>query len=126
MTLNQFEQQYSNYLSEELNTLKDIQKQCKADSRDDEAKFAVIEANIVEIFTKMFAISIQQSKTADNWKTALSEAYTHFFVKIPTPWLEQLAKCESHQLEEEAHIERIKLARANVIREQFEAMLLEV
>lgn len=123
MTLDQFEIQYKNYLSNEVTALKQIQENRKAEQRIDEAKFAQIELNVVDIFEKMFTVSLQKSKTAPDWKLALNEAYLHFFTKIPTPWAERLKQCEAHQLDDEAHIERIKLERAEKLKTDFEQLL---
>ena len=123
MTLEEFQHNYTQLLLKEAQILKTQQTTLKIESREDESKFAQIEGNVVDIFSKMFILSTQKAKTSDDWKLGLSEAYMAFFQKIPTPWAERLVQCEQHQLEEEAHIERIKLAKAEALRKAFDDLM---
>lgn len=123
MTLEQFQQSYTQHLLNEAQVLKTQQTAFKMESREDESKFAQIEGNVVDIFSKMFLISTQKAKSSEDWKLGLSEAYLAFFLKIPAPWAERLTQCELHQLNEEAHIERIKLERAAALRKAFDDLM---
>lgn len=123
MTLEQFQKDYTQHLINEAQVLKAQQIAFKMESREDESKFAQIEGNVVDIFSKMFVISTQKAKASDDWKLSLSEAYLAFFQKIPAPWAERLTQCELHQLDEEAHIERIKLEKAAALRQVFDDLM---
>lgn len=92
--------------------------------REDEAKFARIELNIIDIFEKMFAASLAkikgiESETGRQWLEPLKEAYMGFFEKIPTAWHQNLEKCQAFENHEEAHIETLKIAQADAIKELF-------
>ena len=81
--------------------------------------------NIIDIFTKMFAISCQKAASAQNWEIVLQDTYLSFFEKIPLAWHENLKKCMQHGLDEEVMIETVKLQRANAIKSMFVSMLSE-
>lgn len=123
MTFDQFKERFVSELQSEQQQLKANQLAFKAQSREDEAKFAVIEANVVDIFTKMFAISCSKTQAAPEWQGILKETYGEFFIKIPAPWSERLAQCEAFDLAEEAHIERLKLQRAETILQAFNTLM---
>lgn len=99
------------------------------ETRVDEAKFARIQLNIIDVFEKMYqasvkragAISPSASPTGINELTPVFEAYLGYFEKLPMSWKENLAACERHNSHEEAHIERLKLEQADAVRALFEA-----
>lgn len=126
MTFDQFKQHFEGKLQTEHQQLKALQLSFKAQNREDEAKFAVIEANVVDIFAKMFAISCGKAQSAPEWQSVLKDTYGEFFDKIPAPWSERLAQCEAFDLAEEAHIERLKLQRAESILNAFNTLMAEI
>lgn len=119
MSIQQFQNEYTGFLNSEAESLKKEALQLVSESRSDEANFAKIKLNIVEIFTQMFTVSMQKSKNAPLPYIGLSEAYLAFFEKIPASWQVNLKKCQEHQMETEAHIEILKLEMAETLKTKF-------
>lgn len=90
------------------------------ETRVDEAKFARIQLNIIDVFEKMYQASVKRAAGANGLQPVF-EAYLGYFEKIPMSWKENLAACERHNSHEEAHIERLKLEQADAILALFEA-----
>ncbi len=124
MTLLEFKNHYEKQMKE-LTSQKEMEIESYLKTqREDEAKFARIELNIIDIFDKMFTASLAKVKTFENepgsgWVEPLQAAYLAFFDKIPTAWHQNLEKCVQFNSHEEAHIERLKIAMANGIKEMF-------
>lgn len=125
MTIENFNNLFLNYLETESKTLTHKSKQLKDECRDDEHKFVQVELNIIDIFTKMFAISCQKAASAQNWQNALQETYLSFFDKIPMAWHDNLKKCTEHGLDDEAMVETLKIQRADSIKKAFVTSLSE-
>lgn len=94
--------------------------QLKSSFQEDEASFCKIKWNIIDIFEKMLLVSSKQVSTLNcnnplEREEAFMRHYLGHFEKIPQAWQLNLEKCLSHGLEEEAHIERLKLDTAKVI-----------
>ena len=79
----------------------------------DEVNLQKIKLNVVEIFSKMFNISL-----SDN-STALKEKYLSFFDKITKPWHINKEKALNFGEEKEAIIEDIKIQEAEELKNQF-------
>ena len=118
-SLVKFQAKFSDRLSCLKNEKQEAIKVFSETLREDEARFVRIELNILEIFEKMFGLSIAKWQSNDAWASNLKETYLNFFDKIPSAWHENLAKCESHGVFDEAHIERLKIAQAQVIENMF-------
>ncbi|MDR7855150.1 hypothetical protein [Tissierella sp.] len=104
---------YLSFLREEQEDLRksieDLQKQeCV-----DDANLQKIRLNIVEIFNKMFNISLSDSPIA------LREKYLGFFQKITEPWYVNKEKAQKFGDENEAIIEDIKIQEAEKLKSQF-------
>lgn len=89
--------------------IKDLQEQECAD----EANLQKIRLNIVEIFYKMFNISL-----SDN-PVELKEKYLNFFDKITDPWHINKQKALEFGKEEEVIIEELKIQEAEELKNQF-------
>lgn len=124
MTLLEFKNHYQKQMKE-LTSQKEMEISSYLDTqREDEAKFARIELNIIDIFEKMFTACLAKVKTFENepgsgWVEPLQTAYLGFFDKIPTAWHQNLEKCMQFDSHEEAHIEKLKIAMADVVKEMF-------
>lgn len=119
MTIENYKIKFQNYLENEKKMLAEKSLILKDDYRDDEYKFVQVELNIIDIFTKMFAISCQKAASAQNWQSVLQETYLSFFDKIPMAWHENLKKCTEHGLEDEVMVETLKIQRAESIKATF-------
>lgn len=116
-------QKFKSYLNSETERLEHEVKQLKSESREDEYKFAQIELNIVDIFSKMFEVSCKKTSNLDQGTQQLKETYLSFFVKIPASWKINLAECKQHGLDDEVYIETLKLDKAESIKSQFLSLL---
>ncbi len=125
MTIENYKTKFQVYLENEKKMLTEKSLKLKDECRDDEYKFVLVELNIIDIFTKMFAISCQKAASAQNWQTVLQESYLSFFDKIPMAWHENLKKCLEHGLDDEAMVETLKLQRAESIKTTFVETLSE-
>ena len=131
MSLIEFQNIFSAFMKAEAKTLENEALRLTAANAHDEAKFAKIQLNIVEIFTQLLNTSIEKTKNSadwsndcpQSWSTPLSQTYLAFFEKIPAPWQVNLEKCQLHGLHEEAHIESLKLAMADQLKSAFEQQL---
>lgn len=90
--------------------------QFEEENRHDEAKFSKIELNIIEIFEKMFEASQKAGGGKKEGLTSAGEQFLGYFEKIPGSWKVNLEKCEAFGHDEEAHIERLKLAQADAVK----------
>lgn len=125
MTIDIFKELFQSYLQGEKKWLHDQAMQYRQELREDEAKFALIEANIVDVFDQMFAVSYKKNATQSAWQNGLKETYLGFFDKIPNNWKINLEECKAHGLDEEVFIETLKLNRADAIKEAFLKLLAE-
>lgn len=111
--INWLKENYLNFLREKQENFKrsieDLQKQeCV-----DEANLEKVRLNIVEIFYKMFNISL-----SDN-PMALRERYLGFFDKITEPWHINKEKALEFEKEKEVIIEDIKIQEAEELKNRF-------
>lgn len=79
----------------------------------DEVNLQKIKLNVVEIFSKMFNISL-----SDN-AIVLEEKYLSFFDKITKPWHINKEKALKFEEEKEAIIEDLKIQEAEELKIQF-------
>jgi hypothetical protein len=110
---------YESYLQEIKEIKHDDVRRCMLAMKDDEAKFGKVELNIVEIFEKMFSLSAKGLADNITGLNQLEEKYLGHFKRIPTAWEDNLKKCLTFNHHEEAHIERIKLNQAQLLKEKF-------
>lgn len=111
--INWLKENYLNFLKEKQerfkNNIDDLQQQgCL-----DEANLEKVKLNIVEIFYKMFNISLS------NNPIALREKYLSFFDKITKPWYINKEKALEFGRESEAIIEDIKIQEAEELKNRF-------
>ncbi|MBU5310673.1 hypothetical protein KQI38_01415 [Tissierella carlieri] len=111
--INWLKENYLNFLREKQENFKrsieDLQKQeCV-----DEANLEKVRLSIVEIFYKMFNISL-----SDN-PMALRERYLGFFDKITEPWHINKEKALEFEKEKEVIIEDIKIQEAEELKNRF-------
>ena len=111
--INYLRENYLIFLNKKQENLKksieDLQKQeCV-----DEANLQKIRLNIVEIFYKMFNISLSDSPVA------LKEKYLSFFDKITEPWHINKEKALEFGKESKAIIEELKIQEAEELKNQF-------
>ena len=111
--INWLKDNYLNFLEEKQKHAKDSIKKLQEEDRMDEANFEKIRLNVVEIFTKMFAISI-----SDNLEI-LKEKYLGFFDKITKPWYINMDKALKFGKEENAIIEEIKIQEVEELKMKF-------
>lgn len=123
MNQNEFVQKFKSYLNTESERLEHQVKQLKSESREDEYKFAQIELNIVDIFSKMFEISYKKISNLDQWAQPLKEHYLSYFTRIPASWKLNLEECKQHGLDDEVYIETLKLNKAESIKHHFLLLL---
>lgn len=107
-----------NLYLEELTKEKEMLKnQLSKEDRLDEATHISIELNIIDIFTKMFEISCNQTVNLE--LSDLRKTYLNFFDKIPANWYTNLEKCKTFGKDEEAFIEELKIKQAESIKSKF-------
>lgn len=123
MSLDNFKEKYKTFLLNQSSNLLAESHKLKEEQRDDEYKFNRVENNILEIFTQMFEISLKKVKATPTWKTELEIIYLSFFEKIPNAWHINLQNCITHGLDEEAHIETLKINSAESLKHTFKVML---
>jgi hypothetical protein len=80
----------------------------------DEANFEKIKFNVVEIFAKMFKLSL------DDDPDALKVKYLGFFEKITQPWHLNRKKAIEFEKEVERIIEDVKIKEADLLKTCFE------
>ncbi len=115
--MNTIIQKYQGILNETKDTLTQEIETLQATDRNDEANCVKVELNIVDIFEKMFGISVKKAG-ADNLQV-LSETYLAFFEKIPVAWKENLRRATAHDDTETIHVETLKLDRAEQLKQAF-------
>lgn len=111
--VNWLKENYLLFLKEKEENLKKRIEDLQKEGCEDEANLGKIRLNIVEIFHKMFNISL-----SDN-PEKLSEKYLGFFQKITKPWLINKEKALEFGDETEAIIEEIKIQEAEELKKQF-------
>jgi len=118
--------QYKALLGNLKNEKEALIKQFNTQYALDDAKFAKIELNIIDVFEKMlYASEKQVSSSLDDYQVAFSKVYLNYFEKIPQNWREHLSECEAYGDIEGAHIEHIKLNQAAALKDAFVTLLKE-
>ena len=94
---------------------------------EDDATFAKIELNIIEIFEQMFSIS-EKKALSDKVSPieSLKNTYLGFFEKIPSSWIIQLEKSKKFGNDEETYKETLKINQANLMKTRFLELFDEV
>jgi len=94
---------------------------------EDDATFAKIELNIIEIFEQMFSVS-EKKALSDKVSPleSLKNTYLGFFEKIPSSWIIQLEKSKKFGNDEETHKETLKINQANLMKTHFLQLFDEV
>lgn len=120
--INEYKNMLGNLKSEKEAQIKQLNEQYALD----DAKFAKIELNIIDIFEKMLQASERQvAPGSEGYLKALSQVYLHYFEKIPQNWREHLSECEAFGDIEGAHIEHLKLGQAAALKDAFVTLLKE-
>jgi len=104
---------YLDYLKNKQNNIRASIEDLSKNDRVDEANLEKIRLNIVDIFSKMFNISMT------NNCEALREKYLGYFDKITNPWHLNKLKAEEFGKEQEAIIEDIKIQEAEELKSKF-------
>lgn len=87
---------------------------------EDDAMFAKIELNIIEVFEQMFSASEKKALSDKNTPMeSLKNAYLGFFEKIPTNWHVALEKSIKFGNDEETHKETLKINQADAMKTKF-------
>lgn len=107
-------EKYLDLLNKKQEDLKKNIKDLQLQECTDEANLQKIRLNIVEIFYKMFNISL-----SDN-PVELREKYLNFFDKITDPWHINKEKALEFGNVEEVIIEDLKMQEAGELKKQFE------
>lgn len=110
---NWLKEAYLLFLNERQANLKALIENLHEEERIDEAILEKIKLNIVEIFSKMFNISIS------NNCEALKEKYLGYFDKITSPWRTNKLKAIEFDREQEIIIENIKIQEADELKSKF-------
>lgn len=104
---------YLNFLEEKQESLKKKIKDLNKQECVDDANLEKVRLNIVEIFYKMFNISLSDSPMV------LREKYLGFFDKITSPWHINKKKALEFGDEKEVIIESLKIQEAEELKNQF-------
>ena len=104
---------YLTFLEEKQEKLKKGIKELQEQDCLDEANLEKVKLNVVEIFHKMFNISLSDKPIE------LSERYLGFFHKITEPWYINKDKALEFGEEKEVIIEDIKIKEAEELKERF-------
>jgi hypothetical protein len=105
---------YLDLLNKKQEDLKRNIKELQLQECADEAKLQKIRLNIVEIFYKMFNLSLSGNPME------LREKYLNFFDKITDPWHINKENALEFGNEEEVIIENLKIQEAEELKKQFE------
>ena len=111
--INWLKENYLNFLRDKQESLEKTIEDLQSQDCVDEANLGKVRINIVEIFHKMFNISL-----SDNPED-LREKYLGFFDKIASPWYRNKEKALEFDNEMEAIIEDIKIQEAEELKNQF-------
>jgi len=111
--INWLTESYSDYLKNRKSNINISIEDLLKNDRIDEANLEKIRLNIVDIFSKMFNISI------NNDCEALKEKYLGYFDRITNPWHINKTKAEEFKKEQEAIIEEIKIQEADELKAKF-------
>lgn len=111
--INWLKENYSNFLRDKQERLEKTIEDLQNQDCVDEANLGKVRINIVEIFHKMFNISL-----SDNPED-LREKYLGFFDKIAGPWYRNKEKALEFDNEMEALIEDIKIQEVEELKNQF-------
>lgn len=136
VNMEQIKKIYIEKLNEEINNLKENAEKLRAEGYDDEAKFEIIKANVVDIFSKIFVVSynnvyvkvnndnlkdIIESNITD--KDKLVKCYERMLNTITNPWREKLEKDKEFGLVEKSIIEEIKIKESEKIENMFKRII---
>lgn len=134
--MEQIKKVYIEKLNEESKNLKENAKKLRAEGYTDEAKFEIIKANVVDIFSKIFIVSynnvyvkvnneklkdIVESNISD--KDKLIKCYERMMNTITSPWREKLEKDKKFGLVEKSIIEEIKIKESEKIEHMFKCII---
>ena len=98
-----------------------LENHCK-----DDATFKQVELNIIEIFEKMFEISVKKShEDAIHPRDTLKVTFLAFFDKIPLNWHAQREKSQQFDDSPTKYIETLKIEQANAMKHKFLSLLEE-
>lgn len=86
------------------------------DGREDESVFSKVETNVFEIFQTIYSVA---RKTAGQDDEKAVQFFMAKLKQIPESWRTALANAQQHDELQKAHIEKVKLEAAEVIRQQF-------
>ncbi|SRR5690554_40912 len=104
---------YLDYLKNKQSNIRISIEDLLKNDRVDEANLEKIRLNIVDIFSKMFNISMTSNCEA------LKEKYLGYFDKITNPWHINKIKAEEFGKEQETIIEDIKIHEAEELKSKF-------
>lgn len=104
---------YLDYLKNKQNNIRASIEDLFKNDRIDEANLEKVRLNIVDIFSRIFNISMT------NNCEALKEKYLGFFDKITNPWHVNKGKAEEFKKEQEIVIEDIKIREAEELKAKF-------
>lgn len=111
--INWLKESYLTYLKERQSNIKALIENLQKEERIDEANLEKIKLNIVDIFSKMFNISITNNYEASK------EKYLDYFDKITTPWHTNKLKAIEFGKEQESIMENIKIQEAEELKSKF-------
>lgn len=104
---------YLTFLKENQETSKRLIVALQKDDCLDEANLEKVRLNVVDIFYKMFNISISDDSIA------LNEKYLGFFNKISEPWYKNKEKAMECGKEKEMIVENIKIEKVEELKNKF-------
>ncbi len=113
---------FTEELEKKLMKHKNKRDYLESETMMDEMKFELVRINIVEIFTKMFSISLKKS---NGEKENLIKTYKGFLRNIPRNWENNLKYAQSVDDFESVLIEEIKLETRNQIAAIFDRLIPE-
>ncbi len=111
--INWLKEEYFKFLEEKQENLEKIIEDLQKQECLDEANLEKVKLNIIEIFYKMFNISLSHNPIA------LREKYLGFFDKITEPWHINKDKALKFGREKEVIIEDIKIQEAEELKKRF-------
>ena len=109
------ENQIPAYFEERITACQTAVATLNGDSRTDEAVFEKIRMNVFTIFQQVYSASGRACGGDENKRL---EFLRKQLEKIPSAWQAALETAQSHGADEKAHIEKIKLAAAEEIRQK--------
>lgn len=105
------------YLEREITQCKLLEQELTMEERRDEAVFARVRKNVLEIFQTVLNAAV---KTAEGDEGKTRDFFALKIEEIPKNWRVSLQKAEAHGDGKTAHIENVKLETAAGIKKVFE------